>query len=1133
MNKTEWILDKIKDNDVVKEVLSNGNHVGNLFDMEEALVLASSFKQDRKSRIIVKKNRYDAQQLFQRISLLEKNVLLFVMEESLRVQSIASSPEDRESMIYTLTKIVKNDEPILVICNVAAYLRYLPDVDYFKSNCMTLSVNQTLNMNDLKEKLNQSGYGKVNYVDHPCTYATRGGIIDVFSLEYDHPIRIEFFDTEIESIRFFDEQSQRTIKSIDSIEIGPATDLLLKDEQVEEIKSKVFEKLEKEIKSLSEDEKDMLVDHVEADMRALENHDTDAYLYRYFSYVKNAKLTDYLKAHVIFSAQEEVEAFSKKLNEDNITFIQELVQDYRSLPKYTMFHDIYELEHENHIQMFHEFLDFDYPIMSNIYPIEKSGMPLAHQLEHLQGEKVFFALDEEATKKVKGVILENELKVDIEFIEPDFYQGFIYEDIAVYTERELFSRTNVKRRFQKTFKQGQILENVLELEVNDYVVHEQYGIGQYLGIVQRKTNNKTTDYLHIVYRGGDELFVPLNQFQLVRKYISKEGIGIQLSQLGSDKWAKTKEKVSQKVEEIAARLVELYATRNENIGFAYAKDDALQIEFEEAFDYEATEDQIQATEEIKREMEKPKPMDHLLCGDVGFGKTEVAMRCAFKAVSNNKQVAFLCPTTILSMQHYQTLQKRFENVGVNIELVNRFVSTAKINQIKKELKEGKIDIVVGTHKLLSKNFEYKDLGFLIIDEEQRFGVEHKEKIKEMKNSVDVLALSATPIPRTLQMSLIGVRTISQLSTPPAQRHPIQTYVMEKRKSTINEIIQRELSRGGQVFYLYNRISNIYSVASKIKDDFKDIEVAVVHGRMDKDEIEEVMMDFQEGKYQVLVCTTIIETGLDIANANTIIIEEANRFGLSQLYQIRGRVGRRDKIGYCYLMVEPQKELTETAQKRLKSIKEFTQLGSGYKIAMRDLTIRGAGDMLGSSQSGFIDQVGLDLYLELLSNAIARKQGKPVEKKKEIKRANIDMEGFIPERFTENDGDKLSLYQDIYAITDLSELNSYEKRIRDLFGKIPKQVKQLFEQKKLDLFVNLPQVDSLTENDVKIMITMSEIFSKNCDGVKVFEAMNEISPKIGLRLTSGKIEISIVKKKKYMDLLSKVIQNLQENDYASR
>ena len=699
------------------------------------------------------------------------------------------------------------------------------------------------------------------------------------------------------------------------------------------------------------------------------------------------------------------------------------------------------------------------------------------------------------------------------------------------TEKELFIQKTKQRRYKKTFKEGQIIESVLELEKYDYVVHEQYGIGQYLGIVTKEVNKQKLDYLHIIYAGGDDLFVPLSQFQLVRKYISKEGVGIHLSKLGSDQWKKTKAKVNKKVEEIAERLIELYASRNENIGFAYAPDDALQQEFEEAFIYEPTPDQIRATEEIKREMEKPKPMDHLLCGDVGFGKTEVAMRCAF---TNGKQVVFLCPTTILSMQHYQTLSKRFAYTGANIALVNRFVSTKEIKEIKQKLAAGMIDIVIGTHKLLNKTFQYKDLGLLIIDEEQRFGVTHKERIKEMKNSIDVLSLSATPIPRTLQMSLIGVRTISQLNTAPAQRHPIQTYVMEKRGRVIKEIIQRELSRSGQVFYLYNDISKIYKVAESLQTLFPDAQIGVAHGRMSRDEIEKTMIDFANKVYDVLVCTTIIETGLDIENANTMIIENADRFGLSQLYQIRGRVGRREKIAYCYLMVQPNKVLNEQARKRLKSIKEFTQLGSGYKIAMRDLTIRGAGDLLGPQQAGFIDQIGLDLYLEMLGNAIKTKKGEKVEETKE-KTAKIAMNGYIPKEFTSNDGDKLSLYQDISKVHSPKELDAYKKRIEDLYGRIPASVEKLFERRRIDLFVNQPGVDSLMEKQNEICLTMDEAWSSQCDGVKLFETMNEISRKIQLSLKAGKIEIVINNQKNPYDLLMKIIQVLTEDgeSYARR
>ena len=1114
------VLNRLKDNAITKEILQNGNRVGNLFPMEEALVLASAFNQDHKTRIIVKKNRYEAQQLYQRLEPLLEDVLLFVMEESLRVQAIASSPEDKEQFISFLSTCLMDKKERLIVCNSAAFLRYLPDADFFASCCFDIHVDMDLDMNTLKKRLHRAGYTLVNYVDRPCTYASRGGIVDIYSLQYEKPIRIEFFDTVVESIRFFDEKTQRTIEKIDQVRIGPASDLLFTDEQIKEIEKNVKEKLSKQEKQLRQEDYELLQENIEADLMCLENFDTDAHLYWYTPYTSNASLLDYVSGQVILSNCEEVKQSVKDLNENTIVFMQEMVQDRRCLPQYQLFHDLNKLS-KNSLS-FHEFLDFKEPILSKINPIEPAHSPLNEIMEQIPYKEVYISVSKDAQSRIQGF-----MKPNYQFIEDCFYQGFFYGDLAVYTEKELFVQKLKQKRYKRTFKEGQIIESVLELEKNDYVVHEQYGIGQYIGIVTKEVNKQKLDYLHILYAGGDDLYVPLSQFQLVRKYVSKEGVGIRLTKLGSDSWKKTKTKVSKKIEEIASRLVELYAARNENIGFAYAKDDALQKEFEDAFIYESTPDQLQATEEIKREMEKPKPMDHLLCGDVGFGKTEVAMRCAFKAITNGKQVAFLCPTTILSMQHYQTLSNRFAYTGANIALVNRFVSTKEIKEIKKGLKAGTIDIVIGTHKLLNKTFEYKDLGFLIIDEEQRFGVTHKERIKEMKNSIDVLSLSATPIPRTLQMSLIGVRTISQLNTPPAQRHPIQTYVMEKRGSVIKEVIQRELSREGQVFYLFNDISKIYKVAENLQILFPDHTIGVAHGKMSRDEIEKTMIDFSNRKYDILVCTTIIETGLDIENANTMIIENADRFGLSQLYQIRGRVGRREKIAYCYLMVQPHKVLSEESHKRLRAIKEFTQLGSGYKIAMRDLTIRGAGDLLGPQQAGFIDQIGLDLYLEMLGNAIKEKKGEKVEIKEE-KTAKIAMNGYIPKQFTSNDGDKLSLYQDIKKVHTPQELDAFKKRVEDLYGKIPDSVNQLFERRKIDLFVNSPGVYSLVEKDSYILLTMDSYWSEHCNGVKLFEAMNQISRKIQLRLKDGKIEINIQNNRNAYDLLMKIIREIETN-----
>lgn len=1125
------ILDSLKDNPATQELMKQNGELGNLSTMEEALLLAAAFEQDQTTRIIVKKNKYEAQQLYSRLAMLQEEVILFVMDESLRLQSIAASPEDKNRQVSAMVKM-RQDYPKLIITNVAAFSRFLPDVQYFDQNCIEIKINMEISKEKLIAMLNRIGYTKVNYVEIPCTFAARGGILDVYSLNYPDPIRIEFFDQEIESIRFFNAQTQRTIRTVKEATLVPGSDILFTDEQLKILSKKVPQLLEDQLSKTDEVGQTFLKESIEEDLDALERHDPQSKLYRYYSLVNPASILDYVpEARVIYSTIEEVEENAKKINLENVSYIQEEVQDFQSLKLFDAFHPLYKLEKQKAPQKIHTLVPFDHPLESGIRTLES---PHINYLEWVPQEAkkkdVYFSLEKEDIALLK----EKMDTTNFQFLPPFFYQGFSLPNATVYTRREIFRHLNRKVPYQKTFSQSTALQDILELEPGDYIVHAEHGIGQYLGVETREIQGVKRDYLHMVYRGGDDLYVPISQFQLIRKYISKEGVGTKLSKLGSGEWEKTKKKVSQKVEEIAGRLVELYAARSENIGFAFPKDDVLEREFDEAFEFESTPDQLQATAEIKAEMEKPKPMDHLLIGDVGYGKTEVAMRCAFKAVCAGKQVAFLCPTTILSMQHYQTLKKRFEDIGTKVALVNRFTPPKEMKKILEGLKDGSIEIVVGTHRLFSKSLEFKDLGFLIIDEEQRFGVNHKEKIKEMKNSIDVLALSATPIPRTLQMSLIGVRTISQLNTPPAHRHPIQTYVMEEKSTVIDEIIQRELARSGQVFFMHNRIEDIFLIANELQKKFPDVSIGVAHGRMSRTEMENVMLDFSQGKFQILVCTTIIETGLDIANANTIIIENADRFGLAQLYQIRGRVGRREKLAYCYLLVPPQKQLSEVASKRLKSIKEFTQLGSGYKIAMRDLTIRGAGDMLGPKQAGFIDSVGLDMYLDMLSQAIANKQAnhkkntnlENVEEKEQQlnkkKNANIQPEGYIPLQFTSNDGDKLALYQHIRDIQNKKDLIEYEKQTADLFGQIPKEVQALFDGKWLDLFASRKDIENIEEDEGAIRITLSNDWAKHVDGRKFFEGSTAVftGMRSQFKNVNGLVQVSFEKKKNYLSTLKK-------------
>ncbi|MCF0115462.1 MAG: transcription-repair coupling factor, partial [Erysipelotrichaceae bacterium] len=643
------------------------------------------------------------------------------------------------------------------------------------------------------------------------------------------------------------------------------------------------------------------------------------------------------------------------------------------------------------------------------------------------------------------------------------------------------------------------------------------------------------DYLNIVYRGNSQLLVPLDQFRLVRKFVSREGVIPKLNKLGGDDWNKTKQRLKENVDEIADRLVKLYADRRENIGFAFPEDDEEQLAFEKSFAYKLTPDQERAVQEMKEDMMSDKPMDRLLCGDVGFGKTEVAIRGAFKAVLAGKQVAFLCPTTILSEQHFRTFMGRFKDYPVDIRVLNRFATPSYVRDSLDAIKKGSVDVLIGTHRILSKDVQFKDLGLLIIDEEQRFGVEHKEKIKELKSSVDVITLSATPIPRTLQMSLVGIRQLSQLDTPPENRYPVQTYIVEKNGGLIKEVIQKELAREGQVFYLHNNVEQIYNTARKIKNLVPKANIGIAHGQMNKEDIEEVMLKFNHHEIDVLVCTTIIETGLDIPNANTILVEDAQNFGLAQLYQIKGRVGRSNRLAYAYLMIPEKRQLSEVAEKRLKAIKEFTQLGSGYKIAMRDLTIRGAGDLLGPSQSGFIDTVGIDMYIEMLNEAINEKKGIVKEEKPEMKRANINLDGYIPEGFAPDDYDKISLYQQIDKIETLEEWKELLDKVTDEFGKLPKNVQLLFDKKHLDILINDPSVEHYGVVKGKTEIVFTKEFSDHINGVKLFEIMNSISKDIQLKYVSNKISVTIPKCKNELQLSVETIIRSKEaiNKHAHR
>ena len=996
---------------------------------------------------------------------------------------------------------------------------------------------------DLKASLLKSGYQSAIRVDQPFYFSKRGGVIDVFSIQYENPIRIEFFDDEIESIRFYNQNTQRTIENINEITILPASDILYDDQEVTKVISKINDLRDSQAEILDELYLEDFLNKVSIDQENLRNHDTSFSMYSYYNlFNQTTSIGDYLDDPlIILSNSQDINFAYKNYLEENFYYYQELINVGKSVKGLNLFRDLYEVTDKATIE-FKSFATDEKDVIFNGRTImidsQDEKMLISQIRSYLKLSTVIIALDDERQIRLISELLNrHELLYTMLDNSGEFYPGLnlvidkigfgfelVDENIVVISSNELFKTKNVKKPKYFKYKNAKVLKDYQELEVGDYVVHDNYGIGQYLGIKTLEVQGVHRDYLYVAYAGDDTLYIPVEQFNLVRKYSSSEGKVPKINKLGSSQWQKAKAKARNKVDDIADKLIEIYAARMNQTGYAFPVDNEMQLEFENAFGYELTEDQVRSVKEIKEDMEKPQPMDRLLCGDVGFGKTEVALRAVFKAILGNKQVAFLCPTTILSMQHYKTMLDRFENFPVKVALLNRFTSTKQKNQILKDLKEGNIDLLVGTHRILSKDVEFKDIGLLCIDEEQRFGVKQKEKIKEYRKTIDVLTLSATPIPRTLQMSLMGIRGLSQIETPPKNRQPVQTYVIEKNDVLIKQIIERELARDGQVFYLHNRTSNIANTADKIGRMVPGAKVVVGHGKMDKNEIEDVMMRFVNKEYNVLICTTIIETGIDIPNANTIIVENADKFGLSQLYQIKGRVGRSNRGAYAYLLYNPSKVLTEEASKRLKAIKEFTELGSGYKIAMRDLAIRGAGDILGGTQSGFIDSIGFDMFMKILQDSVNQKMGKQ-EQEIDIKNVNVNVDGYIPHDYVSSDIEKLELYQRLDNTKTISAIDHLKTEFIDYYGKLPDEVVALIEKRKLDILASSKIIDILEEKKGNIEITFSSDYSKNVKGDQLFELVNRLFTRPRFKQIDNKIAIVLPKGDQWLNRLNELISTL--------
>ena len=1115
-----------------------------------SLLTASIYRNDNEKYLLITSNLYQAQQIYSLLQSLvgQDKVYLFPSDELIRAETLAQSKEMVAHRLYVLNQIIHKKAPI-VIANLASATRYLPDIELFKKQTKTLKVGDIVNINELKHDLVASGYLRVNRIDQSLQFAIRGDIIDIFSVNNDNPVRIELFGDEIESIRYFDIAKQTSIKSVKEITLLPASDILLSDKEVFETSNKILDVLEKDQQHLPQGDFEILRDNVTEDISKIIEGQLDQKLYKYYGFLSenHFSIFDYCKEYTrILVDDTAIDNSNKLLQEDSFNYLEELHEKGRIISHLEMYQDIHRIVNftgkntiitTNFIQK-NDDITFDIkrvPFQANkrtdalniirTYLNDNYQVVLAlNTHEHINSIQEELSTLQIPYEMVYEFDLPEKYKIGIGLI--NLPSGFIIPElkIAYLTSFELFNEKIRVGRFDNRFKEATILKSYEDLQPGDYVVHEYQGIGQFLELQTLEVDGQHRDYLKIAYHGGELLYVPLSQFQLVRKYLGKEGLTPRLSRLHSKDWENTKKRIKEKVNDLAERLMNLYIERSKVKGFAFQKDDELQKMFESSFDHDLTYDQVKALKEIKEDMEKDSPMDRLLCGDVGFGKTEVAFEAAFKAISSGKQVAMLCPTTLLARQHYELALERFTPYDIKIAIFSRLISEKTQQNYIKEIKEGKIHLIIGTHRLLNKEIQYKDLGLLIIDEEQRFGVEQKEKIKELKSNIDVLTLSATPIPRTLQISLLGVRSMSMITTAPQDRMPIQTYVTPFNLDIVKELIQRELGRNGQVFYLHNNVSTLYQCAARLQRLVPSANIGVAHGQMNRNDIEDVMMKFYKGEIDVLVCTSIVENGIDVPNANMIIVEDSERYGLAQLYQIKGRVGRSDRIAYAYLMYPGHKVLNEKTQKRLKALQEFTELGSGYKIAQRDLMIRGAGDILGPEQAGFIDSIGLDMYIKLLNESVKEKLTGVAEDPIEAN-PTLSIDAYIPKSFA-NDSDKIELYQEILSAPSVEALARIKVKTRDIFGKLPKEVEHLFTKRNIDLLMEDANVDELHEKKNFVEITLGKDYI-NIKGIGniLFETLIPFLSKIKISYSNNVFKINLNKGKTWIEDLENILNSL--------
>lgn len=1130
-----------------------------------AYLISALFGKEKGSIFIFTSKDMDAKNLYEDLLLYENEVYYFPAKDLVFYNIDAISGDLRWERLKVMKALQNGKKKIIVTTIDALTAKYAP-YEYFREYHFTLEKGMEIDLKTVGKKLQSSGYVRVELVEGKGEYALRGGILDVFPPDSAQPYRVELFGDEIDSIRTFNQDNQRSIEQVNSFDIFPAKELILTEEQMQE----GAERIEKEFQSILKDKQkrkgydkealEKLKNHVSSNLEYLREglffENIDAYLpfffekpSSFFDFIGDGKIIVDDTAHslgklesVYQEFQEDYEAFLHRgeimPSQGNLMVEKDLLFETIKSKEVITLNQFQKTERflpPRSLVNFNQITIYNYQgqldlLIDDIKDRKRRGYKVVILAgTRPRGERLVDILRDKDIESVYKDTLSTLDYSDVIITFGNQLRGFEFPDIklSLISDKEVFGEA--KRKKRKSPKKGKGLAKIqsfTELRKGDYVVHVNHGIGVFLGIKQLESSGLVRDYIEIAYDRNDKLFIPVEQLDMIQRYIGTEGKQPKINKLGGQEWSKAKAKVKRSVDEIAEDLVKLYAEREKVKGYPFNPDTEWQRQFEDEFAYDETEDQLRSSEEIKRDMERERVMDRLLCGDVGYGKTEVAMRAAFKAVMDSKQVAVLVPTTILAEQHYHSFRNRFKGFPIKIDMISRFRGPKEQKETMRRVKEGNVDIIIGTHRILSKDLQFKDLGLLIIDEEQRFGVAHKEKLKTVKKNVDVLTLSATPIPRTLHMSLSGIRDISLIETPPEERYPIQTYVVEFNEQLVRDAILREKARGGQVYFVHNRVDDIHVMHSYLQKLVPEVIFDVAHGQMNERELENAMKNFMDGHTDVLISTTIIETGMDIQNVNTIIVDHADKLGLSQLYQLRGRVGRSNRIAYAYLTYKKDKVLTEIAEKRLRALKDFTELGSGFKIAMRDLEIRGAGNLMGKAQHGQMSVVGYDLYVKMLDTAIKLLTGEIQEEKVDTT-IDIRVDAYIPSSYISDEMHKIEVYKRIASMESEEDYEDIKEELLDRFSDIPDSLYNLMDIARLKFYANRAGVLELKDRMKDILVTFvsSEKLTEN----RIGHLMKKYSKRVEFIRNTPGFTVKIVEKDRDETImfLTKMMKELSE------